>query len=38
MASATRLVKITTVKLLGDMGTVAKPAQVGGSLTPAIPL
>jgi hypothetical protein len=32
------LVKITTVKLPGDMRTVAKPPDVGGPMTPTIPL
>lgn len=31
------LVKITTVKLPGDLRTVARPAEVGGPMTPAIP-
>src|ERR1700730_7990788 len=32
------LVKITAVKLPGDMRTVAKPPEVGGPMTPTIPL
>lgn len=32
------LVKITTVKLPGDMRTVVKPPEVGGPMTPTIPL
>ena len=32
------LVKVTTVKLQGDMRIVAKPPEVGGPMTPTIPL
>ena len=37
-APAILLVKITTVKLPGDMRTVVKPPEVGGPMTPTIPL
>jgi hypothetical protein len=32
------VIKITAVKLPGDMRTVAKPPEVGGPMTPTIPL